>query len=62
MDDFTLPKLEEPGEIPKISRDSMAHSQPFSAAPDHQTALGFPGELVDDWHDKAISKFGEILR
>ncbi|MBT7031893.1 MAG: (Fe-S)-binding protein, partial [Rhodospirillaceae bacterium] len=61
MDDFTLPELKLPGDIPKIACGSMAHSQPYSAAPDHQEALGFPGELVEDWHDKAIAKFGEIL-
>jgi len=39
----------------------MAHSQPFVAKSDHQEALGFPGELVEDWHDKAIDKMGELL-
>ena len=61
MDDFTLPRLNEPTEIPKIDKGAMAHSKPFCATPDHQSALGFPGELVEDWHDKAIAKFGEIL-
>ncbi len=39
----------------------MAHLKPYLAAPEHQEALGFPGELPDDWHDKAIAKFGELL-
>ncbi len=39
----------------------MAHSKPFVAKPEFQESLGFPGELVDDWHDKAISKMGELL-
>ena len=62
MDDFVLPKLNEPTEIPKINKGVMAHSKPFCATPEHQSALGFPGELVEDWHDKAIAKFGEILK
>ena len=61
MDDFTLPKLNEPTEIPKIDKGAMAHSKPFCATPEHQSALGFPGELVEDWHDKAIAKFGNRL-
>lgn len=24
-------------------------------------ALGYPGELVDDWHDKAITRLGELV-
>ncbi len=48
-------------EIPGLERDAMKHSSPFVAAPDHQEALGFPGELVDDWQNKAIEKFGELL-
>ena len=61
MDDFTLPELKEPGEIPKLNCGVMAHCKPYVAAPEHQKALGFPGELVEGWHDKAIAKFGELL-
>ena len=25
-------------------------------------ALGYPGELVDDWHDKAVARLGELVR
>ena len=39
----------------------MAHSRPFVAAPEHQEALGFPGRLVEDWHDRAIARMGELL-
>ncbi|MBL6932380.1 MAG: (Fe-S)-binding protein [Rhodospirillales bacterium] len=40
----------------------MAHSQPFIAAPEHQEALGFPGELVDNWEQKAVEKLGDLLQ
>jgi len=39
----------------------MAHISPYQASSDHQQALGFPGELADDWQDKAIKKFGDLL-
>lgn len=58
---FEVPELDEYTTAPEITPDSMSHSKPFVAAPDHQTALGFPGELVDGWHDKAIARFGELL-
>ena len=62
MADYDIPALPEYPEIPPIERDVMAHSQPYIAAPEHQEALGFPGELVDDWHDKALTKFAELLK
>ena len=62
MNDFVTPVVGEFVETPKIKPGAMAHSQPFVAAPEHQEALGFPGELVDDWHDKAIGRLGELLK
>ncbi len=61
MADYKVPCIDKPLDIPALARGSMAHSAPFPAAPEHQQALGFPGELVDDWHDKAIDKFAELL-
>jgi Fe-S oxidoreductase len=58
---FDVPVLGDFIESPAIVPDAMAHSRPFGASADHQQALGFPGELVDDWHDRAIAKFGELL-
>jgi Fe-S oxidoreductase len=39
----------------------MAHSRPYVASPQHQEALGYPGELVDDWQQVAIEKMGEVV-
>ena len=61
MADYEVPEISVPIEIPTLKRGAMEHSSPYVAAPNHQEALGFPGELVDDWHDKAIDKFGELL-
>ncbi|MBU2582026.1 MAG: (Fe-S)-binding protein [Alphaproteobacteria bacterium] len=51
----------DPLAIPKLACGSMRDSKPFVAKDAHQAALGYPGELVDDWQDKAISKMGELL-
>jgi [DsrC]-trisulfide reductase subunit K len=51
----------DPLELPHLSCGAMAGSKPFVAAPNHQQPLGFPGELLPDWHDKAISRLGELL-
>jgi Fe-S oxidoreductase len=58
---FATPALKEYPVIPLIQVGAMAHSKPFVAAAPIQKALGFPGELVDDWQEKAIAKMGELL-
>jgi len=47
---------------PKIKPSAMVHSEPYRASSDHQQALGFPGELIDDWHDVAIARLGELVK
>jgi len=59
--DYEVPTLDEKLRVPRLAEGAMRHSHPFAASAAFQEALGFPGELVDDWHDKAIEKFGEIL-
>ena len=57
---FTVPALKPYPVIPKLVEGTMAHSQPFIAKEKFQTPLGFPGELVDDWKNVAITKIGEL--
>ena len=59
--DFQVPELQEYPEIPAIQPGTMAHSSPFLSKPEFQEPLNFPGELVDDWQEKAIDKMGELL-
>ncbi len=47
--------------IPILQEGAMADSKPFVAAPAHQQPLGFPGELVENWQEKAVEKMGELL-
>lgn len=58
---FDIPVITNSPKVPAIKPDASAHIQPFVAKPQLQQALGFPGELAPDWHDKAIAKMGELL-
>ncbi len=54
MADYEIPETREFPIIPSIMEGAMAHSSPFVAAEEFQTALGFPsgaekGELIDNW-------------
>nr|AFI78501.1 sulfur oxidation protein DsrK [uncultured bacterium ws156A7] len=59
--EFETPRLEDIPIVPHISPGAMAHSKPFIAKANHQEALGFPGELVENWHDAALAKMAELL-
>ncbi|MFC1685293.1 sulfate reduction electron transfer complex DsrMKJOP subunit DsrK [Pseudomonadota bacterium] len=61
MADFETPKLRKYPTIPVLQPGATAHLQPFKAAPAHQEALGFPGELVENWEEKAVAKLKELL-
>ncbi len=58
---FEVPELQEYVEIPEIEPSTMAHSKPFVAKADFQIPLGYPGELVENWQEKALDKMGELL-
>lgn len=59
--DFEIPVITNSPKTPAIKPGAMEHVKPFVAKPKHQEALGFPGELVDDWKDKVLEKMGELL-
>lgn len=58
---FDMPKMRDYPSIPALQPDATAHVRSFLAAPDHNTFIGFPGELVDNWQEKAIEKMGDLL-
>ncbi len=62
MADFETPALTEYPIIPHIKPGSMEHSSPFVANADHQKSVGFPGELVANWEEKAVAKLGDLAR
>ena len=57
---FDVPELKEYVDVPELVEGTMAHLSPFIAKPDHNIPLGFPGELVEDWHDKALEKLDDL--
>ena len=58
---FKTPSLGEYPVIPLVQEGAMAHSKPFAAKPEHQTGLGFPGELAPDWEKVAVTKLGQLV-
>lgn len=61
MADFDIPKIKEDIIVPLINPGVMEQSGPFIAKPDHQNALGYPEQLVDNWKEVAIEKMGDLL-
>jgi len=58
---FETPTFREFRDNPAIEEGAMDHSQPFIAKAAHNEPLGFPGELVDNWEEKAVEKLGDLL-
>jgi Fe-S oxidoreductase len=62
--DFETPELGQDAivPIPAVTPDASAHIRPFKVTkPEHNTELGFPGELVDNWKDVARDKMADLL-
>ena len=55
------PLREFPGAPQALLPGAMAASKPYVATDKMQQAIGFPGELADDWQEKALGKMGELL-
>lgn len=58
--DTQVPELAFPLDVPCLKHGAMEGTQPFIAKPEHQSKLGFPGELVPDWKEKALAKMAEL--
>jgi len=48
--------------IPALQPDAMAASKPYIATDKIQEPLGFPGQLVENWEQRAIGRMGELLK
>ncbi len=59
---FEVPELKEHLEVPKIEPGAMAHLETFKAKPEFMEALGFPGELSENWQEQAIEAMGDMLK
>ncbi len=60
MADFEIPVLNEYTRTPDLKKGVMAHLKPFVAKEVLQQPLNFPGELVENWEEKAVAKLGEL--
>ena len=60
--DFDVAELGDYTPVPLVEEGAMAHSQPYVAKPVHNEALGYPGELVDDWQQVGVAKLGELVK
>lgn len=60
MADFEVPELKETLDIPKYVDGVMAHSAPYTAKAEFQEALGFPGELPENWQQVALEKMTDL--
>nr|AAY89962.1 predicted DsrK [uncultured bacterium BAC13K9BAC] len=58
---FETPEVRTFPVIPKLQNSATAHLSPFKSKEEFQTSLGYPGELVDNWQEKAINKMGDLL-
>jgi Fe-S oxidoreductase len=56
------PALREFPSVTALQPGAMGESKPYVANDKIQEAIGFPGELVDNWQEKAIDKMGELLK
>ncbi|NOR61912.1 MAG: 4Fe-4S dicluster domain-containing protein [Rhodobacteraceae bacterium] len=63
LDKNDAPKyMGDPLKIPKIECGASLDTNTYKAYPEHNEALGFPGELIDDWKEVAIAKIGELAK
>jgi len=58
MATYEKPEVFKNIHVPGLQQGVMESNGPFIAKEDHQKALGFPGELVDNWERKAIDAMG----
>ncbi|HAI68793.1 MAG TPA: reductase [Gammaproteobacteria bacterium] len=59
---FETPAFRPYPVIPILKPGVMKGDGPFVAKPPMQEALGYPGELIDNWQEVAIDKMGELLK
>ncbi len=61
MADIVTPKLDGKIRIPLMEEGATAHYHTLESPPEINEALGYPGELVDNWQEKAVEVFREVL-
>ncbi len=63
LDKNDAPKyMGDPLKVPVIECGASLDTNTYKAYPEHNEALGFPGELIDNWQEVAIAKIGELAK
>ncbi len=60
--DFEVPELKKHIEVPRVEEGTMAHLSPYVAKPDHQNGVGYPEELVENWHEKTLQAMDDVRK
>jgi len=64
QESFQVPPLAADPEAngpPQPETEATGHVRPHPAGPEHQEALGFPGEIPDDWQERALARMESLL-
>ncbi|MDP6561179.1 MAG: (Fe-S)-binding protein, partial [Candidatus Binatia bacterium] len=48
--------------MPDLQEGVAAFYQPHEAMSEHMEALGFPGQLIENWQERTVAKLGELLK
>lgn len=58
---FKTPDIKDHIEIPKYIPDAMKGNGPYVSKKQHNEALGFPAELIDNWEQTAVEEMGNLV-
>ena len=59
--EFDIPEIKDEIEVPKLREGATSQVKTFPASKPIQEFLGYPGELGEDWKERAIDKMGDLL-
>ena len=62
MADYDVPEIKATITTPALKVGTMDHLKPYPAAEKHMAPLDFPGERVENWQQKGIEKFADMLK
>lgn len=61
MADHDVPEITDKVVTPPLEAGTMGHLEPYASKAEHMAKLNFPEERVENWQEKGIAKFGELL-
>ncbi len=61
MSEAIAPPVGDYVPVPRLREGAMRDVKSFKASANHQSALGFPETLVNDWRERAVQRLGELV-